>query len=56
MRLVENPIIRMLAVLIAVVAGIRLIYELLAPVLPYLAVGVVLFAVWRVVHWYRRRW
>lgn len=55
-QLSENPIIRTLAVIIAIAAGIRLIYELLEPVLLYLLAGLVLFAVIRFVRWHRGRW
>lgn len=46
----------MLAVIVAISAGIRLTYELLAPVLPYLLAGLVVFAVVRFVRWRRGRW
>jgi hypothetical protein len=46
----------MLAVIVAVAAGIRLVYELLAPVWPYLLVGLIAFAIVRLVGWYRNRW
>ncbi len=47
---------RMLAVVVMVAAGIRLVYELLAPVAPYLLAALILFAVVRLVGWYRGRW
>lgn len=46
----------MLALLIVVAAGIRLIFILLAPVWPYLLVVLVGVTVWRVAVWWRRRW
>jgi hypothetical protein len=46
----------MLAVIIAVAAGIRLVYELLAPVAPYLLAGLIVFALVRIVSWYRGWW
>jgi hypothetical protein len=55
-KLCENPLIRMLAVIIAIAAGIRLIYELLKPVMLYLLVAVLFLAVVRLVSWYRGRW
>jgi hypothetical protein len=45
-----------LAVIVAIAAGIRLIFELLAPVMPYLLVGLIVFTVFRLVSWYRGRW
>jgi hypothetical protein len=55
-KLTESPLIRMLAVLVAVAAGIRLVFELLEPVWPYLLVGLIVFAVVRLASWYRGRW
>ena len=46
----------MLAVIVMVAAGIRLVFELLEPVVPYLAVGLVGFTGLRLVSWYRGRW
>jgi hypothetical protein len=46
----------MLAVIVLVAVGIRLVYWLLAPVWPYLLAGLVVFVVFRVVSWYRGRW
>jgi hypothetical protein len=48
--------IRMLAVMVAVAVGIRLIFELLAPVWPYLMVALIVFAVVRIISWYCGRW
>jgi predicted PurR-regulated permease PerM len=50
-----NPIIRMLVVIIVVAAGIRLVYELLKPVIPLLIAGVVVFTVIQLARWYRER-
>jgi hypothetical protein len=36
--------------------AVRLIFELIAPVLPYLVVLVFLLAIVRLVSWYRGRW
>jgi hypothetical protein len=55
-NLSENPFIRMLAVIVAIAAGIRLIYWLLTPVAPYLLVALIAFTVVRLVTWYRSRW
>ena len=46
----------MLAVIVAVAAGIRLVFELLAPVWPYLLAGLIAFAIVRLVVWHRGRW
>lgn len=48
--------IRMLAVVVAVAAGIRLTLDLLAPVWPYLAVAVVGLLMLRALVWWRGRW
>ena len=41
---------------VAVAAGIRLIYELLEPVMLYLPVGLIVFALLRLASWWRGRW
>lgn len=46
----------MVAVIVLVAAGIRLIYWLLVPVAPYLVAALIVFAVVRLVGWYRGRW
>jgi len=46
----------MLVVMAAIAVGIRLIFELLAPVWPYLFAGLMLFAILRIISWYRGRW
>ena len=46
----------MLAVIVLVAAGIRLTFELLQPVWPYLLAVPVVFAFWKVVWWHRDRW
>ena len=48
--------VQMLAAIIAVVVGIRIFFWLLTPVWPYLLIGVVGFAVFRLAHWHRNRW
>lgn len=51
-----NPVIRVLVVIVMVAAGIRLIFELLAPVVPYLLAALVVFTILRLTNWYRGRW
>jgi hypothetical protein len=46
----------MLAVLIAIAVGIRIIYELLQPVWPFLLGTVVIFTLARLMSWHRGRW
>ncbi len=46
----------MLAVIVAVAAGIRLTYWLLLPVMPYLLAGLIVFTVFKLVSWWRSRW
>ena len=46
----------MLAVIIMIAAGIRLIFELLEPVGPYLLAAAVMFVVVRVLAWHCSRW
>lgn len=55
-ELSENPVVQVLAAIIAVVVGIRIIFWLLRPIWPYLLIAVVGFAVFRLVHWHRNRW
>ena len=52
----NSPWLRFLAGIVAVAVAIRLIYELLLPVLPALLIIVILVAIARVVGWYRGRW
>jgi hypothetical protein len=49
-------VIRFLAWLVAVAVAIRVVFELIGPVLPYLAGLLVVLAIVRVVSWYRGRW
>jgi hypothetical protein len=56
LKLGENPVIRMLAVIVAVVAGIRLIFELIQPVALWLLAALIVFTVIRLASWYRGRW
>jgi hypothetical protein len=46
----------MLAVVIAVAAGIRLIFWLLEPIALWLLIALVAFAAFRIARWYRGRW
>jgi hypothetical protein len=46
----------MLAVMVAIAVGIRLIFELLEPVWPYLMAALIVFTIMRIVSWYRGRW
>jgi hypothetical protein len=46
----------MLAVLVAIAVSIRIIFELLAPVWPYLLAAGVVFTFVRLQSWYRDRW
>jgi hypothetical protein len=55
-QLSENPLIRMLAVVVMIAAGIRLVFILLAPVWPYLLAALVVFLAVRFVAWYQGRW
>jgi hypothetical protein len=42
--------------IVAIAVAIRVIFELLAPVMPYLVALVVLVGIVRLVSWYRGRW
>lgn len=48
--------VRVLAVIILVASGMRLIFWLLCPVWPYLLGAIVAIALFRLVRWYRERW
>src|SRR5581483_8252904 len=56
LKLIESPLLRVLAVVILVAAGIRLVFELLEPVWPLLAAVLVVFALFQAVRWCRDRW
>lgn len=56
LKLSENPMVRLLLVIVLVAAGIRLTFELLEPVWPYLLAVLVGFLVGRIVGWWRNRW
>jgi hypothetical protein len=46
----------MLAVIVLIAVGIRLIFWLLCPVWPYVVGAVMAFTLFRLVRWYRGRW
>lgn len=48
--------LRVLAVIVLVAAGIRLAIALLEPVWPYLLAALLVFAFIRLAGWYRGRW
>ena len=52
----SSPYLRFLVGIVATVVAIRVIVELLRPVLPVLVVGVVVFGIVRAVSWWRGRW
>lgn len=47
---------RVLAVIVLVAVGIRVVFGLLAPVWPYLLAVLVIWSLWQVRRWYRDRW
>jgi hypothetical protein len=55
-QLSENPVIRVLAVIVMIAAGIRLVFELLEPVWPYLLAALIICAAYRLHRWYQGRW
>lgn len=57
MKLSDNPLLRVLAVIVLTAAGIRITFELLEPGLPYLFAALFAAAVMRAIAWWRRdRW
>jgi len=52
----SSPYLRFLAGIVATVVAIRLVVELLRPVLPWLVAATVVFGVVRAVGWWRGRW
>jgi hypothetical protein len=42
--------------ILLVAAGIRIIFWLLTPVIPYLVAGVIAFTILKLISWYRGRW
>lgn len=55
-QLSENPVIRVLAVILMIAAGIRLIFELLEPVWLYLVAALIVIAGFQLWRWYVGRW
>lgn len=56
LKLSESPMMRVLAVIVAIAVGIRIVFWLLEPVWPYLLAVFVIWAVWRIRVWWRDRW
>ena len=52
----NSPYMRFLAGCVAVAAAIRLVFVLLMPVLPEIAVVCVAAAIWRLWRYYRDQW
>jgi hypothetical protein len=53
----NNPVMRLLIGVVAVALAIRIVWLLIQPVLPALAVALVTFTIFRVVSWWRdERW
>jgi hypothetical protein len=52
----DSPWMRFLAGVLAVAVAIRLIYELLQPVIPALLVLAVVITIARLIAWHRERW
>jgi len=52
----ESPWFRFLAGLFVAVVAIRIVVDLIVPILPYLAVGLVLVGAIRLARWWRDRW
>ena len=52
----NNPVIRVLAVVVAIAASVRLIFELLEPVWPFLLVALIALGLLRAMRWWRGRW
>jgi hypothetical protein len=46
----------MLAMIVSIAAGIRLTFELLEPVWPYLLAALIALAITRACWWWRNRW
>jgi uncharacterized membrane protein YdbT with pleckstrin-like domain len=56
LKLSDNPLLRVLAVIVLIAAGIRLTFELLDPVWPYLLAVLIGLAVIKASSWWRGRW
>lgn len=55
-KLSENPVLRVLAVIVLIAAGIRLTFELLEPIWPQLLGVLIALALLRTAWWWHRRW
>jgi uncharacterized membrane protein YdbT with pleckstrin-like domain len=56
LKLSENPLLRVFVVIVVIAAGIRLTFDLLEPVWPYLLVVLIALAVIKASSWWRGRW
>jgi hypothetical protein len=56
LKLSDNPVIRVLTVIVAIAVGIRITFELLEPVWPYLLAVPIALAVIKASSWWRGRW
>ena len=56
LKLSESPVVRVLAVIVAIAVGIRIVFWLLEPVWPYLVAVLVIWAAWQIWVWWRSRW
>jgi hypothetical protein len=56
MGVCENRAVKAVSVLVGMAAGIRLAFELLQPVWPYLLAILITVALWRGWRWWRNRW
>lgn len=52
----HDPVIRFLAWIVAIAVAIRAVFELLAPIAPYLIAGLIVLGAIRLFTWYRGRW
>jgi hypothetical protein len=52
----NHPLIRLLVLIVLVAAGVRLIFELLTPIFPYLVAALIVFTIVRLSQWHRGRW
>lgn len=52
----NNPLIRLLVMMVAIAAALRLTWLLIEPLLPILAIALVILGIVRATLWYRRRW
>ena len=51
-----NSYLRFLVALVGTALALRLVWALVHPVLPAIAVVVAVLGVWQLVRWYRDRW